>query len=87
MKKPSENLSRRLHFPDEESRFPWLSMLLDSYRAFMATLPFYGITDENDKIHFIENNLIHAQAFNLQSYDWRKLVKVMDDFDSKKSGM
>ena len=50
----------------------------------METLPFYGITDEKEKNHFIENNLIHAQAVNLQAYDWRKLVKVMDDFDSKK---
>lgn len=62
-------------------------MLLDSYRAFLATLPFYGITNENDKIYFIENNLIHAQAVNLQAYDWRKLAKAKEDFDSKKSGM
>ena len=53
-------------------------------KAFLATLPFYGITDEKEQIHFIENNLIHAQAVNLQVYDWRKLVKVMDDFDSKR---
>ena len=52
--------------------------------AFLATLPFYGITDEKEQIHFIENNLIHAQAVNLQAYDWKKLVKIMDDFDSKK---
>jgi Fe-S-cluster containining protein len=53
-------------------------------KAFLATLPFYGITDEKEKNHFIENNLIHAQAVNLQEYDWKKLVKIMDDFDSKK---
>ena len=52
-------------------------------KAFLATLPFYGITDEKEQIHFIENNLIHAQAVNLQAYDWKKLVKIMDDFDSK----
>ncbi|RJQ40682.1 MAG: YkgJ family cysteine cluster protein [Nitrospiraceae bacterium] len=53
-------------------------------KAFLATLPFYGIIDEEAKINFIENNLIHAQAINLQEYDWKKLVKIMDDFDSKK---
>jgi Fe-S-cluster containining protein len=53
-------------------------------KAFLATLPFYGITDEKEKNHFIENNLIHAQAVNLQAYDWKKLAKVMDDFDAKK---
>ncbi|HBU05108.1 MAG TPA: hypothetical protein DEA95_00495 [Nitrospiraceae bacterium] len=53
-------------------------------KAFLATLPFYGITDEKEQIHFIENNLIHAQVVNLQAYDWKKLVKIMDDFDSKK---
>ncbi|MEK7789082.1 MAG: YkgJ family cysteine cluster protein, partial [Planctomycetota bacterium] len=53
-------------------------------KAFLATLPFYGITAEKDKNHFIENNLIHAQAVNLQAYDWRKLTKIMDDFDAKK---
>ena len=35
MEKPQsaldKNSSRRMSFPDEESRFPWLSMLLDSY--------------------------------------------------------
>ena len=35
MEKPQsaldKNSYRRMRFPDEESRFPWLSMLLDSY--------------------------------------------------------
>jgi hypothetical protein len=34
MKKTQKNkgsLSRRLHFPEEERRFPWLPMLLDAY--------------------------------------------------------
>ena len=53
-------------------------------KAFLATLPFYGITAEKEKNHFIEKNLIHAQAVNLQAYDWKKLVKIMDDFASKK---
>ena len=29
--KKSSNLSRRVHFPDDEKRLPWLSMLLDAY--------------------------------------------------------
>jgi Fe-S-cluster containining protein len=30
-KQPAAGLSRRLHFPDEERRLPWLSPLLDAY--------------------------------------------------------
>lgn len=29
--KPSGGLSRRVHFPDEEQRLPWLTALLDAY--------------------------------------------------------
>ncbi|MDP1759747.1 MAG: hypothetical protein Q8K77_08125, partial [Thermodesulfovibrionales bacterium] len=31
MKKPKKNLSKHLRFPDDEARFQWLSMLLDSH--------------------------------------------------------
>ena len=31
VKKPSAGLSRRVHFPDDEKRLPWLSALLDCY--------------------------------------------------------
>jgi len=30
-KQPGAGLSRRLHFPDDEKRLPWLSPLLDAY--------------------------------------------------------
>lgn len=52
-------------------------------QAIFAMLPFYGITDEADRIMALEDGLIHTQAQNLQSYDWKNLLKVMNDLDSK----
>ena len=52
-------------------------------KAFYIMLPFYGIADEAEKIHIIENNLIHTQVQVLQSCNWKELAKRMDEFDSK----
>lgn len=52
-------------------------------RAFLTMLPFYGVTDEAEKIRVIKSGLIHTQVDNLQSYDWQKLVRAMENFDSK----
>lgn len=53
-------------------------------QAFYTMLPFYGITDEADKIHAIKNNLIHSQVRILQSCNWKELVGIMTDFDTKR---
>jgi len=52
-------------------------------QAFLVMLPFYGITDEAEKLKAIKNNFIHTQVCNLQSYKWTGLIKAMEDFDSK----
>lgn len=52
-------------------------------RAFSIMLPFYGITDSSNQGMAV-HNIIHTQAVNLQTYDWEKLVSVMDKLDSGK---
>lgn len=51
-------------------------------QAFSVMLPFYGIADKAGKSQAIKN-IIHTQVINLQSYDWKKLVKIIEGFDSK----
>lgn len=46
-------------------------------RAFAAVLPFYQMEKERDIAKSVK--LIRAQIMNLQEYDWKKLVKVMED--------
>ncbi len=53
-------------------------------RAFSAMLPFYGIPDDADETRAVKN-IIQTQALNLQSFDWKELVKIMEDFDSRNS--
>ncbi|MEK6652071.1 MAG: YkgJ family cysteine cluster protein [Nitrospirota bacterium] len=53
-------------------------------QAFYAMLPFYGVTDEDDKIDAIENNLIHSLVRILQSCNWKELDRIMTDFDAKR---
>jgi len=50
-------------------------------RAFSAMLPYYGITNKGDRQKAIAH-IIHTQAVNLQSFEWKKLVRLMDNFDS-----
>lgn len=52
-------------------------------KAFYIMLPFYGITKEEDKMHVIKNNLIHAQVQVLQSLNWKELAKRVEEFDGK----
>jgi Fe-S-cluster containining protein len=49
-----------------------------THRAFFIMLPFYGVTDEAMRRHVIKNGLIHAQAANLKSFDWKRLAGIMD---------
>jgi Fe-S-cluster containining protein len=51
--------------------------------AFYLMLPFYGITDDEEKTPFAIADIIHEQATNLRQYDWRRLAGTMDGFDSK----
>jgi len=51
-------------------------------RAFSVMLPYYGITNKGDRQKAIAH-IIHTQAVNLQSFEWKKLVRLMDKFDSK----
>lgn len=50
-------------------------------RAFSAVLPFYGIKDEGDTQPAVDS-LIQTQVLNLQSFQWQKLVRMMDNFDA-----
>ena len=53
MEKPrsalDKNSSRRMRFPDEESRFPWLSMLLDSYAIIDEGISVAVVKEETEK--------------------------------------
>jgi hypothetical protein len=51
-------------------------------RAFSVVLSFYDIADGADEILAV-NNIIHSQAVNLRTFDWKKLAGIMDNFDSK----
>lgn len=51
-------------------------------RAFSVMLPFYGVTDSADE-GLAVNNIIHTGAVNLQTYSWKKLVSIMDEFEMK----
>ncbi len=52
-------------------------------RAFFIMLPFYGITDENERIRVIETGGVHTIVKLLQSLNWKSLAEKMDEFDSK----
>jgi Fe-S-cluster containining protein len=51
-------------------------------RAFSLMLPYYGVPRKGDRQKAIAG-IIHTQAVNLQSFDWKKLVRLMDNFDSR----
>ncbi len=43
--------------------------------AFYIMLPFYGITEEDEKAAAIKNNIIHARVRNLKTTDWKILAQ------------
>jgi hypothetical protein len=53
-------------------------------RAFAALLPFYNIKDHAGGGE-AATKLIRAQIMNLQTYDWKKLIAVMENVDSRAS--
>ncbi len=52
-------------------------------KAFSTVLPFYGIAEGEGQAQAV-NRIIHTQAVNLQTYDWKRLVGVMNNLDSEK---
>ncbi|MDP2167501.1 MAG: YkgJ family cysteine cluster protein [Thermodesulfovibrionales bacterium] len=52
-------------------------------RAFSAMMPFYGVSGEAVSDRAVIDSIIHAQAGNIQTYDWKNLARIMDNFDSK----
>ena len=52
-------------------------------RAFAAVLPFYNMKREDDLAAAIK--LIRSQIMNLQTYDWKKLVAIMEQADARRS--
>lgn len=51
-------------------------------KAFSVMLPFYGTTEGEDEAQAVKR-IIHTQVLNLQTYDWKKLLRLMDDLDAK----
>ena len=43
-------------------------------------LPFYDVKEATDEA---VNKIINGEVINLQSFDWKKLVRTMEVFDSK----
>jgi Fe-S-cluster containining protein len=51
-------------------------------KAFWVMLPFYGTAEGEDETKAV-SRIIRTQVVNLQTYDWKKLVKVMENLDAK----
>lgn len=56
-------------------------------KAFWVTLPFYGLTDEQDKEIAIKERHIHRQVRVLQQCSWKELAKKMRSYDAGPSSM
>lgn len=54
-------------------------------RAFFIMLPFYGIHDEAQRSKAVKDGLIHTKAMNLPAHNWARLLRVMEECDSKKA--
>jgi Fe-S-cluster containining protein len=52
-------------------------------RAFAVVLPFYNIKERSGGGEEAAVKLIRAQIMNLQAYDWKKLIAVMEKVDTK----
>jgi len=51
-------------------------------RAFAAVVKFYELERERDIVKAVK--LIRARIMNLQEYDWKKLVKIVEEVTAKK---
>ncbi|HYA85889.1 MAG TPA: YkgJ family cysteine cluster protein [Nitrospirota bacterium] len=56
-----------------------------SDRAFAAVLPFYNINIKQEIDPAQAIRLVRSQIMNLQSYDWKKLVAILDKSDTGKT--
>jgi Fe-S-cluster containining protein len=52
-------------------------------RAFAAVIPFYNFKKERDLSAAIR--IIRSQIMNIQTFDWKKLVGIMENYDARKS--
>jgi len=52
-------------------------------RAFAAVIPFYNFKNVRDLSAAIR--LIRGQIMNIQTFDWKKLVGIMENYDSRTS--
>ena len=52
-------------------------------RAFAAVFPFYNIKREGDRADAVK--LIRSQIMNLQTYDWKKLIVLMEKIAARKA--
>lgn len=52
-------------------------------RAFAAALPLYNMKQEGDLAKAVR--LVRSQIMNLQTYDWKKLVALLDQTDTGKT--
>lgn len=51
-------------------------------RAFAAVLPFYNLKSEGDVSEAVR--LVRSQIMNLQVFDWKKLVAIMEQAESRR---
>ncbi len=49
-------------------------------RAFSAMLPFYGIKDGSEED---ADRIINGEVSNLKSVDWKRLYRMMEDFEAR----
>ncbi len=49
-------------------------------RAFSVMLPFYDVKETTDEA---VDRIINGEVINLQSFDWKKLVRTMEGYDSR----
>ncbi|MDH5655496.1 MAG: YkgJ family cysteine cluster protein [Spirochaetia bacterium] len=53
--------------------------------AFNFTLPFYGVTDEEQRLIILETGKHHKMAQPMQNMNWKTLIEKMDAWDLSKN--
>lgn len=53
-------------------------------RAFYEMMPFYGITENEDRKEAVSLGLIHSRVRVIQRVGWPELARVMEEFDRKR---
>ncbi len=75
-------------YPGEDPYYTRRNDVLDpitdyTERVFTAVIPFYNLKKERDLSATIR--LIRSQIMNIQTFNWKKLVSIMDDTSLSKS--